>query len=288
MSRVVYVNGRYLPYGDAHVHVEDRGFQFADAIYEVIEIAGRQLVDATRHLDRLQRSLRELSIAEPMSRAAMMNVILEVVRRNKVTDGLVYMQVTRGAAPRDFAYSNKSLTPTFVCLARRMPRSVREAKAQRGIAVITMPDIRWGRCDIKTVMLLPAVLAKEQAIAAGADEAWLVDAQGFVTEGASSNAWIVNAGGQLQTRQLSAALLPGVTRRTAFDVAESLGLTVAEVPFTVAEAHAATEAFATSASGAVMPIVRIDGTMVGAGHSGPVARSLREAFHKVAEHRPFA
>ncbi len=286
MTRVVYVNGRYLPYGDANVHVEDRGFQFADAIYEVMEVAGCRLVDATRHLDRLQRSLTELAMPAPMSRAAMLHIIAEVVRRNRVSDGQVYMQISRGGSPRDFTFSGKQLVPTFVCLARPISRSIRDARADKGIGVITMPDIRWGRCDIKTVMLLPAVLAKEQALAEGADEAWLVDGNGFITEGASSNAWIVNGAGHLQTRSLTSALLPGVTRLTAIDVAATIGLKVELEPFTVPEAYAACEAFATSASGTVMPIVKIDGNIVGSGIPGPQAQALREAFHRVAEHMP--
>lgn len=285
MARVVYVNGSYRRYGDAHVHVEDRGFQFADAVYEVIEVTGCQLVDATRHLDRLHRSLAELSIPEPMARPAMRHIICEVVRRNRITDGLVYMQVSRGAAPRDFPFTGKTMTPTFVCLARPVSTHLREAKAKRGLRIITMPDIRWGRCDIKTVMLLPAVLAKEKALAAGADEAWLVDADGFVTEGASSNAWIVNANGQLQTRALSPALLPGVTRLTAIDVAAACGLEIVMEPFTVAQAYAAREAFATSASGTVMPIVQLDGNAIGSGTPGPIAQALRQAFHSYAEHQ---
>ncbi|MBU1209807.1 MAG: D-amino-acid transaminase [Alphaproteobacteria bacterium] len=285
MARVVYVNGSYRRHGEAHVHVEDRGFQFADAVYEVIEVLGRQLVDAPRHLDRLQRSLGELRIREPMSRPAMLHIIGEIVRRNRVTDGLVYMQVSRGAAPRDFLFTGKHMTPTFVCLARPVPPGIRQAKAQRGLRIVSLPDIRWGRCDIKTVMLLPAVLAKEQALAAGADEAWLVDADGFVTEGASSNAWIVNAGGQLQTRALSPALLPGVTRHTTLDVAAAIGLEVVLQPFTAKDAYLSREAFATSASGTVMPIVELDGKAIGSGKPGPIAEALRKAFHNHAQHQ---
>lgn len=283
MSRTVYVNGHYRPYGEAHVHVEDRGFQFADAVYEVIEVAGGQLVDATRHLDRLTRSLGELEIPQPMTRPAMLHVISQVVRRNRIRDGLVYMQVSRGAAKRDFIFTGKTLTPTFVCLARPISLTEREAKAQRGIRVITLPDIRWGRCDIKTVMLLPAVLAKEQAKAAGADEAWLIDKEGFITEGASSNAWIINADGRLQTRELSHALLPGVTRLTTIDLIQSGGIEVLLQPFTLADALKAKEAFATSASGTIMPIVSIDGKSIGNGLPGPHARALRQKFHHHAE-----
>lgn len=283
MSRVVYVNGRYRRYQDAKIHVEDRGFQFADAVYEVIEVVNRRLVDATRHLDRLERSLSELAIEQVMSRSALLNIIAETVRRNRVRDGLAYLQVSRGVSPRDFVCAGKNLSPTLVCLARAVSPVAREARASCGIGVITIPDIRWARCDIKTVMLLPAVLAKEQAIASGAEEAWLVDDKGFVTEGASSNAWIVNSDGLLQTRSLSNALLPGVTRRTLIDVAAALGLEVLEQPFVAAEAYAAKEAFGTSASATVMPVVRIDGRIIGSGRPGTVTQQLRQAFHQHAE-----
>lgn len=288
MTRVVYVNGRYLPYADAHVHVEDRGFQFADSVYEVIEVNKRQLVDATRHLDRLQRSLRELSIPEPMSRAALQHIIGQILKRNRVNNGTVYMQVSRGAAPRDFSFSRKTLEPTLVCLARHLSQSAREAKALRGIRVITTPDIRWARRDIKTVMLLPAVLAKQQALASGADEAWLVDTDGFITEGASSNAWIVNAQGALQTRALSHVLLPGITRATTADMAAANGHEILFEPFSVEQAQNAQEAFVTSASGTIMPVVEIDGKPVGSGRPGPLTQSLRKAFHNFAEHKSSA
>ncbi len=282
MARFVYVNGQYRRYHEAGVHVEDRGFQFGDAVYEVIEVAGGGLVDAERHLARLERSLNELQIEAPMSRQALLLVIAETVRRNRVREGLVYMQVSRGAAKRDFLFSGKSLEPTLVCLARPLSRASREASADKGISVISLPDIRWGRCDIKTVMLLPAALAKEEALKAGASEAWLVDRDGFVTEGASSNAWIVNAQGELQTRSLSNDLLPGVTRRTLFDVAQSLGFQVKEAAFTIADAKNAREAFNTSASGTVMPVVKIDGKNVSDGLPGTISRKLREVFHEHA------
>jgi D-alanine transaminase len=283
MSRFVYVNGRYRRYADACVHVEDRGFQFADAVYEVIEVSDGQLIDTTRHLDRLGRSLEELSIGPVMPRGALLNVIRQTVHRNRVRDGLVYLQISRGVSPRDFLFSSKSLTPTVVCLARSVPRRVREAKAQRGIRVVTMPDIRWKRCDIKTVMLLPAVLAKERAREVGADEAWLIDQDGFVTEGASSNAWIVSADGKIQTRSLSNSLLSGVTRRTVLDVAAALGLQAVEAPFTVANAQAAVEAFGTSASATILPVVEIDGVVIGGGRPGAITQKLREVFHQHAE-----
>ncbi|MCH9807350.1 MAG: D-amino-acid transaminase [Alphaproteobacteria bacterium] len=284
MSRIVYVNGQYRRYDEATIHVEDRGFQFADAVYEVIEIAARQLVDATRHLQRLDNSLRELSIPPPMSRPALLHVISQVVKRNRIRDGLVYLQITRGAAPRDFFVPPGGLSPTLVCIARQISASAREKAAQDGISIITTPDIRWQRCDIKTVMLLPATLAKRQAREAGAQDAWFVDQDGFITEGASTNAWIVNTEGKLQTRSLSKALLPGITRRTLIDVASHLSLQIEERAFTPSDVKGATEAFSTSASATVMPVIAIDGHKVADGKPGPIAQRLRSAFHQIAEH----
>lgn len=283
MTRVVYVNGRYLPYAQAGVHVEDRGFQFADAIYEVCEVNHGKLVDETRHMERLERSLGELRIAMPMSRAALGLVLREVIRRNRVRTGLVYLQVTRGVAPRDFPFPAGGVTPTVVCLARRVDEAKRAARAAAGIAVKTIPDIRWGRCDIKTVMLLPAVLAKEAAADEGAQEAWLVDSQGFITEGASSNAWIVDGAGALITRPTGNAILPGVTRRTLLDLLSREKIPLIERPFSVKEALFAREAFITSASGTVMPVVAINKVPIGDGRPGAQTLRLRSIFHQVAE-----
>lgn len=283
MTRIVYVNGAYKRYAEAAIHAEDRGFQFADAVYEVIEVFGGRLVDATRHLARLARSLDELAIARPMSDQALLHVIGEVVRRNRVSDGIVYIQVTRGAGPRNFAMPGREIFPTFVILARSLRRGWADELAEQGIAVKTMPDNRWGRCDIKTVMLLPAVLAKDAARRDGANEAWFVDASCAITEGASSNAWIVTAEGVLVTRQLDSSILPGITRATVNEVAASERLTVEERPFTLAEALKAREAFVTSATNTVMPVVAIDGKVIGEGRPGPVVRRLRSRFHQLAE-----
>lgn len=283
MTRIVYVNGAYKRYAEAAVHVEDRGFQFADAIYEVIEVRDRHLVDATRHLARLARSLRELAIPSPMADAALMQVITEVIRRNRVRDGIVYVQVTRGSGPRDFALPPPGILPTLVVLARAQRRGWSAELAEAGIAIKTVPDNRWARCDIKTVMLLPAVLAKDEARRNGAKEAWFVDATGNVTEGASSNAWIVTTDGTLVTHALDHSILPGVTRATVIDAAKAEGLTVEERTFSREEAMAAREAFVTSATNIVMPVVTIDGRPVGDGRPGPFARRLRMRFHHVAE-----
>ncbi len=283
MSRFVYVNGQYVPYNLAQVPAEDRGFQFGDAVYEVCEVRDGRLVDETRHMERLARSLRELGITEPMSRGAWTRVLRETIRRNRIVDGSLYLQVSRGARPRDFFFPPAGTPPTVVCVARHGSRAKAEAKAGKGIAIKTMPDIRWGRCDIKTVMLLPASLAKEAARAEGAEDAWFVDWDGFVTEGASANAWIVDREGRLVTRHLDAGILPGITRRTLLDLLARDGITLVERAFTVAEAKASREAFITSATSIVMPVVTIDGTPVGNGAPGLLSQHLRAAFHSVAE-----
>jgi D-alanine transaminase len=229
MARFIYVNGRYLPWADAAVHAEDRGFQFGDAIYEVCEVRDGRLIDETRHMQRLERSLAELKIAQPMSPAALSRVLRETVRRNRVRDGLLYLQVSRGARPREFGFSEAvGMTPTVVCLARSTARGKAEALSEAGIGVRSMPDNRWGRCDIKTVMLLPASLAKEAAKEIGAKEAWFVDERGFVTEGASSNAWIVDQSGQLITRAVNHEILRGVTRTTLIDLLNREGIKLVE------------------------------------------------------------
>lgn len=283
MPRIVYVNGRYVPYAQAAVHVEDRGFQLADAVYEVIEILGGRLIDEPRHLDRLWRSLAGIGISPPMSRAALAHVLRQTIKKNHVRDGSVYLQVTRGAAPRDFLFPSVEVAPTLVVIARPGNRARIAALAEAGIAVKTMPDNRWGRCDLKTVMLLPACLAKEAAKAEGAREAWLVDEQGLVTEGASSNAWIVDRAGTLRTRPKGPDILPGVTRATLMDAVAALGLKLDERAFSVEEARSAREAFITAASQTVMPVVSLDGSAIGDGKPGPLTRLLRHKFHHYAQ-----
>ncbi len=282
MTRIVYVNGRYVPYSQAAVHVEDRGFQFADSIYEVCEVRSGRLVDEERHMARLKRSLGELQISQPMSEKALGHVMREVVKRNRVRNGLVYLQVSRGAAPREFLFPGDDVLPTVVCLARPGSPAAIDARAEVGIAIKSTPDIRWQRCDIKTVMLLPACLAKEEAHKDGAREVWFVDPDGYVTEGGSSNAWIVDGDGTVITRQLGADILPGVTRATLLDAIGEAKVRLSERPFLLTEAYAAREAFITSATQTVMPVVRIDGRAIGDGKPGPVAQSLRQKFHHFA------
>jgi D-alanine transaminase len=267
------------------VHIEDRGYQFADGVYEVCEVARGYIVDMKRHLDRLDRSLRELSIAWPMNRAAMEIVIIEVIRRNRVTNGLVYLQVTRGVASRDFLFP-AGTRPSVVVTARKVDPAAAAKRAKNGIKVITVPENRWDRVDIKSVGLLPNVLAKQKANEAGAQEAWFIDADGTVREGGSSNAWIVTGDGALVTRPAEHGILRGITRTTLLDVAGKLGLRVEERGFTVAEAKAAREAFISSATTIAMPVVAIDGAPVANGHPGSVVLSLRQAFFDVAEKRP--
>ena len=284
MTRIVYVNGSYKPYADATVHAEDRGFQFADSVYEVIEVLGGKLVDATRHLVRLERSLSELGMPPPMSNGALLHVITRTIKLNRVRDGLVYLQVTRGEGPRDFAFPQPGkVAPTLVVIARSQSQAKIAATAETGIGVKTMPDIRWGRSDIKTVMLLPACLAKDAAKRDGAKEAWFTDADGNITEGASSNAWIVTQAGVLVTRQLDNRILGGVTRATLADCARAEGVAIEERPFTRAEALFAREAFVTSASNTVMPVTSIDGQTIGNGAPGLLTLKLRSLFHHSAE-----
>ena len=282
MSRIAYVNGRYVPHGLASVHIEDRGYQFADGVYEVCEIVDGAMIDQRPHLDRLARSLNELRMDWPVEPGALPLIMREVVRRNGVRDGLVYLQVTRGVARRDHAFPSSATAPALVVTAKSMDRAKLAARGERGVAVVTVPNDRWARVDIKSIGLLSNVLARQTAIDHGADEAWFIEPDGTVLEGASCNAWIVRDG-TLVTRPADAGILRGITRETVMRVAEELQLAVREEPFTVDEAKAAGEAFNTSASTIVMPVVSIDGAPVGTGMPGPVARRLREAFHDVAE-----
>lgn len=287
-GRIAYVDGRYVQHADATVHIEDRGLQFADAVYEVCSVNDGLLLDEIGHLDRLERSLRELAIAMPMRRAALMAVIREVMRRNRLKDGLIYLQVTRGAYRRDHAIPQQA-RPSLIITARSLdPKSYDKRRAD-GISVVTLKDIRWGRCDIKTTGLLPNVLAKTEARKAGAYEAWLVDMDGFVTEGASTNAWIVTKKDVLVTRDLKANILAGVTRKGVLAALSHHGINaIEERAFTLKEANDANEAFITSASGGVIPVVKIDGHAVGTGKPGPMAARIH-AFYRdmsLAEAKP--
>jgi D-alanine transaminase len=283
LSRIAFVNGRYVPHAQAVIHVEDRGYQFADGVYEVCEVREGRIVDERRHMQRLSRSLGELRIPPPMTPRALGFVLRETVRRNRVRDGLLYLQVTRGVARREHAFPAQGTRPSLVVTARSRDRAKAETLAEAGISVITLDDNRWERVDIKTIALVPNVLARQAAREAGAAEAWFVDKEGFVTEGAASNAWIVTGEGALVTRPAESGILRGITRTVVFEVAAAAGLKIEERPFRLSEALQAREAFVTAATQIVMPVVKIDGTAIADGKPGPVSRALRAHFHAVAE-----
>jgi D-alanine transaminase len=285
MGRIAYVNGRFLPHAEASVHIEDRGYQLSDGVYEVWAVFGGRLADAEGHFARLERSLGELRIPMPMSRKALELVLHQAIRKNRVKSGLVYLQVTRGVAPRDHAFPAHPVRPSLVITAKPVDMAASEAKAAKGIGVISTPETRWARCDIKTIALLPNVLAKQAARESGAGEAWFVDELGLVTEGASSNAWIVDADGVLRTRDLNANILRGITRRSLLDIIAREGLALEERPFSVAEAKQAREAFITGAGSLVTPVVSIDGAPIGDGKPGPVATKLRASYVSDAAER---
>lgn len=283
MSRIAYVNGRYIPQHAATVHIEDRGYQFSDGVYEVCEVRGGRVIDQRRHLARLRRSLDELDIAMPMSETALAIIMRECMRRNRLHDGIIYLQITRGVARRDHGFPPPGTHPSVVVTARSIDFAGNERTAAEGLAIITVPENRWQRVDIKSISLLPNVLAKQAARERGAKEAWFVDQDGRVTEGSSSNAWIVTKGGKVVTRPADNGILRGITRTVLIEVIEAHGLQFEERPFTVEEAQGAREAFLTSASQIVMPVVRIDDRPVGNGAPGSVATALRAEFHRHAE-----
>lgn len=278
MSRVAYVNGAYVPLSEAGVSVEDRGFQFADGVYEVWSVFDGRLADYEGHMTRLARSLTELRIPIPMTRQSLTVVLKETIRRNRVREGIVYLQVTRGAARRDHPFPAPGTLPSVVATSKSVDPAKAEATARKGVAVLTQPDIRWGRCDIKTVGLLPNVLAKQAAREAGAYEAWMVDEMGLVTEGSSTNAWIIDKNGRVRTRDTQANILRGVTRAAILDLLAQEGLELEERPFTVEEAKEAKEAFFTAAGAFLMPTVSIDGVKIGDGKPGPIATKLRRLY----------
>lgn len=286
MSRFAYVNGRYVRHAEAAVHVEDRGYQFADGVYEVCEIRDGRLIDETLHMARLERSLKELRIAPPMSLVALGVILREVVRRNMVRDGLVYLQVTRGVAPRNHSFPAEGTPPSMVVTAKSTSRGAADLRAEQGVSVITVPESRWDRVDIKTVSLLPNVLAKQAAKEAGAYEAWFVDANGNVTEGSSTNAWIVTRDGVIVTRPAESGILRGITRTVLFQVAKAADLRIEERAFSLEEAKGAREAFISAATAIVTPVVEIDGQPVGNGAPGTVATELRRRFHEFAAEAP--
>jgi D-alanine transaminase len=285
MSRIAYVNGRYRPQCEAAVNIEDRGYQFGDGVYEVVHLHAGRFVDEDLHLDRLERSLREIEIAMPLPRAALRRVLAEVVLRNRVRDGLLYMQVTRGVARRDHPFPVPPPRPALVVTVRRLPPYPTDIEAW-AVAAITRPDERWARCDIKSVNLLPNVLAKQAARRAGAAEAILIDGEGMVTEGASTSVWIVDRERRLRTRELGHEILPGCTRAALIALLGEAGIAWQEGRFSKEELGQAREIFLTSASSFVKPVVRLDGKTVGEGGVGPVTRRLFSLFTRHVQGTP--
>jgi len=283
MSRIAYVNGRYLPLAYASVNIEDRGYQFSDGVYEVCEVKGGRLIDERRHIERLGRSLSELRIAMPMATESLGVIMREVVRRNRVRWGIVYLQITRGVSRRDHAFPPAGTRPSIVVTARNLDLANAEKLAAEGVAVISVPENRWERVDIKSVSLLPNVLAKQTAREQGAREAWFVDKQGFVTEGSSSNAWIVTKNNTVVTRHVDHAILKGITRTVVLDIIAAQGFKLDVRPFTMDEAYQAKEAFITSASQTVMPVVKIDNRPVGNGAPGLLSTALRKDYYRHAQ-----
>lgn len=277
MSRIAYVNGRYVAQRDAAVNVEDRGYQFADGIYEVVHVYRGRFIDEDRHLGRLERSLREIALPMPMPRASLVKVLHEVVRRNRVQEGLLYMQVTRGVARRDHAFPARPIPPALVVTVRRIPPYPKSIEGWGG-AAITHPDLRWARRDIKSTALLPNVLARQAAREQGAAEAILYEQDGTVTEGAATSFWIVDKDGILRTRQLGEQILPGCTRGALIALMQEQGVPFQEGPFTLDDVKTAREAFISSATSFVKPMLKIDGRNVGDGKPGPISRKLFDMF----------
>jgi D-alanine transaminase len=282
VSRIAYVNGAYVQSREAVVPIEDRGYQFGDGVYEVCEVFRGALIDEERHLGRLNRSLAELRIDAPVKPGALKVILREILARNKVANGYLYLQVTRGVAPRDHVFPQPSVRPSLVVTARQIDPRKGEAAASKGIAVISTPDLRWKRCDIKSIALLPNVLARQTAKEQGAYEAWLIDADGLVSEGAASNAWIIDESGTVITRQVDHSILRGITRTTLIEIIAAHGLRLEERKFGLDEAFRAREAFITGATTLVMPVVAIDGHKIGGGAPGPVTLKLRHIFHDAA------
>ena len=282
-GRVAYVDGRYLPHGGASVHIEDRGLQFADSIYEVCAVIDGRMLDEEGHLDRLDRSLKALAMTPPMARGPLKTVMREMLRRNRLRHGLLYLQVTRGAHRRDHPIPNQA-RPTLIMTARNLSAAAIEKRRVEGVGVVTLPDIRWGRCDIKTTGLLANVLAKTEARRAGAFEAWFVDRDGFITEGSSTNAWIVTAAGNLVTRDLGSNILAGVTRATILRALAKEGMIIEERAFSLEEAKTAREAFFTSATGNVVPVVAIDGRSIGNGRPGSITERVHGLYRDLSAH----
>lgn len=280
MSRIAYIDGSYQPLNMPGIMVEDRGYQFADGVYEVCAVRGGRLLDEDMHLDRLDYSLGQLEIDAPMTRAALRLVMRETLRRNHIRNGILYMQISRGVAPRDHMY-DKGLRPILVMTARPLNPQKRTIIMEQGIDVISVPDQRWARCDIKSISLLPNVLARQTARNAQMQEAWQLDEAGMVTEGAATNAWIVDQDNCLRTRPADNHILNGIVRQVILNCATDAGLTVKEEAFSLDEAKAAKECFSTASTISVFPVVSIDGTKIGDGKPGDIATRLSAAYDRI-------
>ncbi len=278
MPRIIYINGRYLPGREASVHVEDRGYLFSDGVYDAFELRNNIIIDLDRHLDRLLWSMGEIGICNAPDRKTFRHILHETVRRNRYRNGFIYMQVTRGSAPRAFPFPSSDIPASVLCMIYNAVDGAMDRLAQTGINIITRPDERWKRPDIKTTLLLPSVLARQAAQEEGAMEAWLIDEQGFVTEGAASNAWIITKDGRLITRPRDHAILAGITRRAVLELVENENLKLVERPFTRKEALDAAEAFTTACSLMVMPVVKIDNIPIATGKPGAMTLRLRAIY----------
>lgn len=284
MSRYIYVNGAYKPYDDAMLHVEDRAILFADSVYEVIEVRGGQQVDGEAHLARLKNSMAEVRLQPHFSLSAIPLIIRETIRRNRVNNGFAYLQISRGQAHRDFIFPDPAVTPaTLIVFARSKNPATLSKNASKGISVITMPDIRWKRPDIKSTALIASVLARQTAKDNNAQEAWFYDQDNFITEGAASNAWIITEADELITHPATRAILKGITREGVMRAAKAVNLTFSERKFSIDEATSAREAFISAATNLVMPVTHIDGAAIGNGQPGPIAQKLRSIFHEFAQ-----
>ncbi len=278
MTRIAYVNGQYVRHEEACVHIEDRGYQLADGVYEVWAVRDGLLMDHQEHIDRLRHSLGELKITTPCSPKTLEFILRETLRRNSIKNGLAYLQITRGVAPRSHAFPEPAIPPSMIITARPANWTKLDAKAAKGVSVVSSPDQRWARCDIKSIALLPNVLAKQAAVESGAHEAWLIDNNGFVTEGTSSAAFIIDAHQTLITRPLAHDILPSITRLRLMQEARLLGLKVEECLFRLEEAKQAAEAFMAGAGSTVLPVISVDGTKIGSGEPGPISQKLRAAY----------
>lgn len=283
MSRIAFVNGEFVPHADAYVHIEDRGYQFADGVYEVCEIRNEQIIDLNGHMTRLQYSLAELQINMPMAIEALAVKMKQTVKHNRVKDGLIYLQVTRGVSPRNHAFPPANVNSSIVLTAKSVAPANNLNHYKNGISVISVPENRWARPDIKTISLLPNCLAKQEAKEQGAYEAWFVDDDGYVVEGSSSNAWIINQDHEIITKNPDGSILKGITRNAILSLISDQNLTVVERQFSLREAILAKEAFISSATTIVMPVVKIDNHMVAGGKVGDMAKSLLKDFYNYAE-----